>query len=264
MGEGRTMRDVLVVEDDRAVLATAVRLCGAEGLEVDETWSVDGALAVLEEHDYRLLLLDLMLPGRSGFELLESLVAGHPALPVVMISGYSTSENAVTSLQLGAFDFLPKPFDVEELLGVVRRGLRYAERRQAPAGAAGEPGERYFLGRHCWATLDAEGTATVGAAETFRGVLGNSARVELPAAGDRATQGRRLARIEGAEEVHRIRSPLSGRVVAVNDELSGEIDLIDRSPFDRGWLARIVPADLENELTALTSRPAGVDKAIGG
>lgn len=258
------MRDVLAVEDDRAALATAVRLCGAEGLEVDETWSVEGALAVLQEHDYRLVLVDLMLPGKSGFELLETLVADHPAVPVVMISGYSTSENALRSLQLGAFDFLPKPFDIDELLGVVRRGLRYAERRQAALDRPAESNGRYFLGRHCWATLDADGVATVGAAETFHGVLGDAALVELPAAGTRVTQGRRLVRVEGAEEVHRIRSPLGGLVLGVNPELNGTADLIDRAPFGHGWLARIVPADLENELTALTSRPAGRDPAGGG
>jgi glycine cleavage system H lipoate-binding protein len=258
------MRDVLLVEDDRMVLVTARRLCGAEGFDVDEAGSVDEAFAVLERHDYRLALVDLMLPGKSGFDLLEALVAGRSTMPVVMISGYSTAENALRSLRLGAFDFLPKPFDLEELLGMVRRGLRYGRWREAAAGGAVAPGDRHYLGRHSWAALDAEGTATVGAGETFVGVLGPKARIELPAAGDHATQGLTLARVESADEVHRIRSPLSGRVVAANRELIGAIDLVDRSPFERGWLARIVPADPENELTALTSRPTGRDPAGGG
>lgn len=259
------MRDVLVVEDDRAVLATAVRLCGAEGLEVDETWSVDGALTVLDDQDYRLALVDLMLPGRSGFELLEALVGAHSPMPVVMISGYSTIENAVRSLQLGAFDFLPKPFDMEELLGVVRRGLRYggSQVETAKDGPI-EPGKRYFLGRHSWATLDEEGTATVGAAETFHRVLGETALVELPATGEHASQGARLVRIEGAEEVHRVRSPLSGLIVAANSDLADSRDLVDRAPFGAGWLVRLVPTDLENELKALTSRPAGAGATTGG
>jgi CheY-like chemotaxis protein len=259
------VRDLLVVEDDRVVLATTVRLCGAEGLRVDEVDSVGAALAALEERAYRLALVDLMLPERSGLELLEILVAEHPATPVVMFSGYATSENALRSLQLGAFDFLPKPFDMEELLGVVRRGLRYGERRaKAAPEEAEESASRLLLGRHCWAVLDAEGTATVGAAEAFHGVLGDVVRVELPAAGEHATQGGKLARVEGPEEALLMRSPLSGLVVAVNRELTGAADLIDRAPFGAGWLARIVPADLENELTALTSRPPGRDAAEGG
>lgn len=259
------MRDLLVVEDDRAVLATAVRLCGAEGLAVDETWSVDGALAVLKEHQYRLALVDLMLPGRSGFELLDILVAQRSPTPVVVISGYSTCENAVRSLRAGAFDFLPKPFDMEELLGVVRRALRYGERsREAAKGESTGSGKKYFLGRHSWAALDAEGTATIGAAETFEGVLGEAAAVELPLASGHATQGRKLAQVASAEEVHRIRSPLSGLVVAVNGELGGIGDLIDRAPFGRGWLARLVPTDLDNELKALTFRPEGKEATTGG
>ena len=258
------MRDVLVVEDDQVVLATTVRLCRVEALEVDEVDSVDAALAALARDDYRLVLVDLMLPERSGLELLETLVGDRPATPVVMVSGYATSENALRSLQLGAFDFLPKPFDMEELIGVVRRGLRYGARRATAAGEPGERADRYFLGRHSWAVLDAEGTATVGAAETFHGVLGDVARVELPVAGSHATQGQKLVRLEGTEEVHRIRSSLSGLVVAVNGELTGAIERIDRSPFGSGWLARIVPANLDNELIALTSRPPGGAVTEGG
>ena len=258
------MRDVLVVEDDRVVLAVTARLCRSEGLRVHEVESVGDALDVLAENDFRLALVDLMLPGRLGLELLATLVAEHPGTQAVMISGYATSQNAMRSLQLGAFDFLPKPFDVPELLGVVQRALRYRARREGMGSEPGAAGERHFLGRHSWATLDAEGTATVGAAETFRRVLGRGGRVELPSAGDHATQGLKLARIESAGEVHRIWSPLSGRIVALNEAVSGASELIDASPFDAGWLARIVPTDLENELMTLTSRPFGDDAAVGG
>ena len=259
------MRDVLAVEDDRVVLATTVRLCEAEGLRVDVAASVGEALAALDRQRYRLALVDLMLPGRSGLELLETLVSRHPAMPTIMVSGYATTENIIESLRLGAFDFLPKPFDMEELVGVVRRGLRFGERRAgAPRVEPQGGGVRRFLGRHSWASLGADGTATVGADESFLGVLGDVALVELPAAGDHATQGRTLVRLSGAEEVHRVRAPLSGRIVAVNQELSGSVELLDRAPLDAGWLARIVPADPERELISLTSRPAGRDPGTGG
>ncbi len=260
------MRDVLVVEDDRVVLAAVARLCGSDGLSVDEADGVDRALARLAEGPYRLVLVDLMLPGRSGFELLEVLRAEPPATPVVMISGYATSENSLKSLRLGAFDFLPKPFDVVELLGVVRRALRYGERHSGgvvdAVAPAAEP--RYFLGRHSWAVMDADGVATIGTAETFQGVLGDEVRIELPAAGGHVVQGCELARLEGSEEAHRIWSPLSGLVVAVNSELTRTADSIDRSSLGSGWLVRIVPADLENERMALTLRPAEETHQSGG
>ena len=258
------MPDVLVVEDDRVVLAAMVRACRSEGLEIAEADSVGRALTAMEGTTCRLALVDLMLPGRDGLELLEILATDRPAMPVVTISGYATAENAVQSLQLGAFDFLPKPFDLEELVGVVRRGLRYGgggrQRSEAPEPAE----ERYFLGRHSWAVLDAEGTATVGAAETFHGVLGEVSEVVLPAAGNHATQGMKLARVCGPEETHRVWSPLSGLVVAVNEGLVDAADRLDRFSFDAGWLARIVPTDSEKELKELTYRPVGGGEMEGG
>lgn len=260
------MPDVLVVEDDRVVLRAVAGLCRSEGLRVDETVSVEEAVAKLHETSYRLAIVDLMLPEQSGFHLLRAVGAARRSPSMVMISGYATIENALECFRLGAFDFLPKPFDVAELVGVVRRALRQADRRAADLGeharAAGE--QRYFLGRHSWAVLDADGTATLGAAETFPGALGDVSRVELPAAGGHVNQGQEIARLEGAEEVHRIWSPLGGLVVAVNDELAAAVDLIDRSPFSAAWLARIVPADLQNELRVLTRRAAGRAALAGG
>ena len=258
------MPEVLLVEDDPVVLAAMVRACRFEGLEVAEADSFGAALSALEGADCRLAMVDLMLPGRSGLELLQKLAADRPATPVVMISGYATSENAVESLRLGAFDFLPKPFDVEELLGVVRRGLRFRDRQLGGRGDAERAEERYFLGRHSWAVLDAEGTATVGAAETFRGVLGEVSKVALPTVGDHATQGLKLARVDGPEEVHRIWSPLSGLVVAVNESLGDSAERLDRSPLGSGWLVRVFPADSENELGRLTLRQPGTDVVEGG
>jgi len=260
------MRDVLVVEDDGVVLAAVARLCRSEDLQVDERDSVDEALVSLAETGYRLALVDLMLPGRSGIDLLKALRDEHPATPVVMISGYATSENALRSLQLGAFDFLPKPFDVAELIGVVRRGLRFAERcrRQGGEVEAAATARRYFLGRHSWATLDVDGTATVGAAESFEGTLGELSRITLRGAGDHVTGGRKLAQLESADEVHRVWSPLSGLILAVNPELGVTADLLDRDPFGSGWLARIVPADAQDELAALTLRRAEEELATEG
>ena len=96
------MAEVLVVEDDRVVLAAVARLCRSEGLRVDEIANVDGALAKLARTDYHLVLVDLMLPGRSGFDLLAAMTATHARTPVIMIPGYATAENAVKSLRRGA------------------------------------------------------------------------------------------------------------------------------------------------------------------
>jgi CheY-like chemotaxis protein/glycine cleavage system H lipoate-binding protein len=259
------MRDVLVVEDDRAVLRAVARLCRSEGLQVDEATSVEQAEARLCESGYRLALVDLMLPERSGFELLNPELSTRPPISTVMISGYATIDSALQSFRLGAFDFLPKPFDVAELLGVVRRALRDGERRSQELPEQEETADRrYFLGRHSWAAPEAGGAVTLGAAESFHGLLGDLGGAALPGIGEQLSQCRRLARLESAEEAHRIWSPLSGRVVAVNTELEGAVNRLDRSPFDLGWLVRIVPAELPGELTQLTFRSVQAVTAEGG
>ena len=71
-------------------------------------------------------------------------------------------------------------------------------------------------------------------------------------------------RLEGAEEVHRVWSPLSGQVVAVNAELNDSAELIDSDPFGAGWLVRIAPAAVEDELDLLTIRSIRAVAAEGG
>ena len=163
------MRDVLVVEDDRVVLRAVAGVCRGEGLQVDEATDVEQAVVRLLDSSYRLAIVDLMLPKESGFNLLRGAGVARRARSTVVISGYATVLSALESFRLGAFDFLPKPFDIEELLGVVRRALRYEDRLAVhddePTKPSNEP--RYFLGRHSWAAIDEEGIATIGVADTF-------------------------------------------------------------------------------------------------
>ena len=108
--------DVLLVEDEAVVRAAVERILRPEGLTLDRVEDVDGALARLRKVEHRVVLSDLMLPGFSGFDLLERVTGERPQVPVILITGYATIENALAAFKKGAFDFLPKPFDVPELL----------------------------------------------------------------------------------------------------------------------------------------------------
>jgi glycine cleavage system H lipoate-binding protein/CheY-like chemotaxis protein len=231
---------------------------------VDCTEEVADAVARLRQTDYRVVLSDLMLPGFSGFDLLDRVASDRPSVPVVLITGYATIENALHAFERGAFDFLPKPFDVAELLGVTRRALRASERHWwsslaparallAPAELAARSGLR-FLGQHAWAELGAA-RVTCGVAETFPGLLGEIVDLRLPEPGEMVTQGLACAEIATADDaIHRVWAPLSGTVVETNSELAGDPELLNRAPFSSGWLTRIVPAALEEQLGALTLR----------
>jgi DNA-binding NtrC family response regulator len=111
--------------DDEPVVGNGIRLLLREaGLRVATVADAETALAHPAARECRLVLCDLMLPGLSGIELLHKLRAARPNLPVVMITGYGTAENAARALEAGVSGFLPKPFTESELLDAVRHALR--------------------------------------------------------------------------------------------------------------------------------------------
>lgn len=115
--------DVLVV-DDEPVVCDAIRLVlGHEGLRVASVPDAEAALEHPALRDCRLVICDLMLPGRSGLEALRAMRERRPRLPIVMITGFATPANTDLVLEAGATAFLPKPFDESELLTLVRHVL---------------------------------------------------------------------------------------------------------------------------------------------
>ena len=241
---------ILLVEDEPVIVAAAGRALRPEGFQVDETGSVPEALERLTAQTYDLILCDLMLPQVSGLELVRAAVRDFPDVPVILITGYATLENALESFRAGAFDFIPKPFDIGELLGVVYRA---AARHRAPLDAPLPPDDgRLLLGRHSWARRDNDGLWMVGVGATFPHLLGTVHGVEFAPLNTEILQGNWCAKIFSREDhVNKVWSPLSGNVVAVNDRLSETPSLIDSDPFGEGWLVKLLPANLKSELKVL-------------
>jgi CheY-like chemotaxis protein len=258
--------DVLIVEDEPVVQMAAQRVLNRAGITTESTLDLDSAIVKLRDGTYKLVLCDLKLPGASGFELFDHVLTLDTPPEIVMITGYATLENALESFQLGAFDFIPKPFEPPELLGVVRRAIRYRLARAAAgpmdpesiAEAATRHDrdigvKRYQLGRHSWARIDQEGMATLGAAETFAGMMREIASIEFPGNCEQTVQGKTLVRVlSHGGLVHRVWAPLSGRILTTNSRIEAEPQLLDRDPFSAGWLAQIIPSDLERESTFIS------------
>lgn len=270
MNGERPVYDVLLVEDEPVVREAAARILRPEGLTLDRVEDVASALARLRKADHRVVVADLMLPGFSGFDLLERVAGERPALPVILVTGYATLENALAAFKRGAFDFLPKPFDVPELLGVVRRALAAVELGRWHSQPPPEPeagagaGERRFLGQHAWVAVDG-GVATCGLAESWPGLVAGLRDLRLPRPGDSLTQGLAFAELAARDDaIHRVWAPLGGTVIEVNPRLQEDPDLLNRAPFTSGWLVRVAPSDLAHELDALTLRTAAAPAAAGG
>jgi response regulator RpfG family c-di-GMP phosphodiesterase len=118
---------ILVVEDEAGMRLLLETLLEAEGHKVEVADSGEAALELLRARDYQLLVTDLRMPGLDGMELIRQARAWHPELPVIMVTGYATVDNAVLALRRGVNDYLTKPFDIQDLRRSVARALE--ERR---------------------------------------------------------------------------------------------------------------------------------------
>jgi DNA-binding NtrC family response regulator len=115
--------DVLVIDDEPVVRTAVQRVLEASGWRVATADDAQSGLDHPALAECRLVICDLMLPDRSGTEVLRELAVRHPGLPVVLITGYATPDLAVRAREAGAAAFLAKPFEARELTACVRQAL---------------------------------------------------------------------------------------------------------------------------------------------
>ena len=117
---------LLVIDDEPNILTTVRRSLELEGYVVEVAGNGAAGLAKLADNDIDLVLLDVMMPGESGLELLPRIRERHPDAAVVMMSGNATIETAVQATKLGAHDFIEKPLSGDKLLLTVQNALSFA------------------------------------------------------------------------------------------------------------------------------------------
>jgi len=120
---------ILVVDDEMGIREGCRRVLTEEGYEIDV--AEDGAVGLqkVQEKAYDLILVDLMMPGIGGLDLIKKIHEIDPEIILVVITGYATIETAVEATKRGAYDYLPKPFTPEALAVLVRRGIEKRELR---------------------------------------------------------------------------------------------------------------------------------------
>ena len=119
------MARVLVVDDEVDVLKTLATLLSAEGYEVVTAPGGQEAKDLLGQQEFNLMISDLRMSPIDGLELLEFAHNNHPAMSVIMLTAYGQVETAIKSLELGAFDYIKKPFRTDELLATVQKALEF-------------------------------------------------------------------------------------------------------------------------------------------
>lgn len=129
-------RRILLVEDDHSIVLGLQMNLEREGYEVQVAVDGERGLQLARSGGFDLMLLDVMLPGLNGYEVLEALRADGATLPVLVLSARSAEMDKVLGLDLGAVDYVTKPFSVAELLARVRAVLRRREDRAASSTEA--------------------------------------------------------------------------------------------------------------------------------
>ncbi len=126
------MQHILVIDDDPAVISLLKRGLSYEGFAVATATSGAEGLAIAREHPSDLVILDVMMPGLNGFEVLQRLRAGDGRLPVLMLTARDAPADQVQGLESGADDYVMKPFTFEVLLARIHALLRRQQVEHPP------------------------------------------------------------------------------------------------------------------------------------
>lgn len=129
---------ILLVEDDVQHAAIIARGLRKHAFAVDVASDGDEALFLAQTNEYDILVLDVMLPKRNGFEVCRALRGGGSDVPVLMLTARDAVEDRIAGLETGADDYLIKPFDFNEFVARVRALLRRPRRYEAPALQVGD------------------------------------------------------------------------------------------------------------------------------
>jgi two-component system, OmpR family, response regulator len=119
-----TKRSILVVEDEEKIARVLQLELEYEGYNVEKAFDGNEALEKYRSQKWDLILLDVMLPGMSGIELLRKIRNNDPLTPVILLTARGSVADKVSGLDLGANDYVTKPFEMEELLARIRANLR--------------------------------------------------------------------------------------------------------------------------------------------
>ena len=134
------MADILVVDDDQSIATAFEHFLRFEGHECRLASNAEDAVRLIGERQPTLIMMDIRMPGVDGLQALRDIRSRFPGVYVVMMTGYGTSQTSIDAIREGAYDYLTKPLDLDELRAVIRKALatqQTGDRALAPAVDAG-------------------------------------------------------------------------------------------------------------------------------
>jgi len=117
---------VLLVDDEEEFVSALSERLMLRGIEVDSALNGEEALARLVEKEFEVVILDVMMPGLGGLEVLRQIKSTHPNTQVILLTGHGATREGIEGMRLGAFDYLIKPVDIEEMLEKMKEAAKTA------------------------------------------------------------------------------------------------------------------------------------------
>jgi len=123
------MKSVWIIDDDRSIRWVLEKALTRENIDFQSFATADDAMSTLKREVPQVVVSDIRMPGSSGLDFLQALHQQYPLVPVIIMTAYSDLESAVSAFQGGAFEYLPKPFDVNHAIELIRRALEHSLRK---------------------------------------------------------------------------------------------------------------------------------------
>lgn len=256
--------DILVIDDEQVIIDAVIKICSLEKYTVDTALNVKTAFEKIGSNYYKIIVSDIMMPDGDGFQIIDKIQSKKIDSAIIMTTGYSTVENAVKSLYTGAIDFIPKPFTADELLNSLYRAYKYLEIITNLEGSRGNqsvkqlfyvpcPTKCFRLGHSSWMLQERDGSVLIGVCDLLIKTIDSIQKIECQNSEEEVAQGIScLIIISEEERAHKVLSPVSGRIVEVNENLKINPSIIEKDPYFEGWIYRVIPVDLEYEQKNLT------------
>ncbi|UCD98082.1 MAG: HAMP domain-containing histidine kinase [Chloroflexota bacterium] len=159
-----TLSRILIIDDEEIVIDSCLQILARGNFEIRTAQNGTLGLEMVEDFHPDLAFVDLKMPGISGFEVLEKIQEIDPAIVTIVITGFATINSAVEAMQLGAFDFLPKPFTPDELRLITQRGL---EKRKLVLETLALRREKEMLREHFAAIVSHELKSPLAAVQQY-------------------------------------------------------------------------------------------------
>jgi DNA-binding response OmpR family regulator len=115
---------ILLVDDEKEYVSTLAERLRMRDIETDEANNGEEALRLMRSNGYTVVVLDLMMPGMSGIEVLKRIKVDHPQTQVILLTGLGAAKEAGDGVRAGAFDYLMKPVQIEELMGKIAAAMK--------------------------------------------------------------------------------------------------------------------------------------------